>query len=148
MISLSIRQGLHQRHIQMIALAGAIGSELTRSVFFYFSSSSPYRSNIATNTSSSSGSIPRLWKSHRSSRAPRSFYGIYVSASFFNFRFNLEKKTPVLISFFLPVVRFVGMLACGPVLSIAEMSALIPLSGGIVRHAELLVDPALAFANG
>lgn len=40
------------------------------------------------------------------------------------------------------------MLACGPVLSIAEMSALIPLSGGIVRHAELLVDPALAFANG
>lgn len=36
MISLSIRQGLHQRHIQMIALAGAIGSELTRSVFFYF----------------------------------------------------------------------------------------------------------------
>lgn len=43
---------------------------------------------------------------------------------------------------------FVGMLVCGPVLSIAEMSALIPLSGGIVRHAELLVDPALAFANG
>lgn len=37
MISLSIRQGLHQRHIQMIALAGAIGSELTRSVFFSFS---------------------------------------------------------------------------------------------------------------
>lgn len=35
MISLSIRQGLHQRHIQMIALAGAIGSELTRSVFFF-----------------------------------------------------------------------------------------------------------------
>lgn len=34
MIPLSIRQGLHQRHIQMIALAGAIGSELTRSVFF------------------------------------------------------------------------------------------------------------------
>lgn len=36
MISLSIRQGLHQRHIQMIALAGAIGSELTRSVFLFF----------------------------------------------------------------------------------------------------------------
>lgn len=52
MISLSIRQGLHQRHIQMIALAGAIGSELTRSVFFYFSSSSPYRSNIDTNDTS------------------------------------------------------------------------------------------------
>lgn len=36
MISLSVRQGLHQRHIQMIALAGAIGSELTRSVFFFY----------------------------------------------------------------------------------------------------------------
>lgn len=63
------------------------------------------------------------------------------------FRFNLGKKnrTDLFLSL---VVRFVGMLACGPVLSIAEMSALIPLSGGIVRHAELLVDPALAFANG
>lgn len=62
------------------------------------------------------------------------------------FASTLEKKTVLIV---LPlVVRFVGMLACGPVLSIAEMSALIPLSGGIVRHAELLVDPALAFANG
>lgn len=35
----------------MIALAGAIGSELTRSVFFFFfffSFSPPYRSNILT----------------------------------------------------------------------------------------------------
>lgn len=43
----------------MIALAGAIGSELTRSVFFSsFStsaSSSPYRSNIGTNTSLPAG---------------------------------------------------------------------------------------------
>lgn len=46
----------------MIALAGAIGSELTRSVFFfllfsffYFSSSSPYRSNMGTNTSLPAG---------------------------------------------------------------------------------------------
>lgn len=51
MISLSIRQGLHQRHIQMIALAGAIGSELTRSVFFYFSSS-PYLQIKYTNDTS------------------------------------------------------------------------------------------------
>lgn len=40
----------------MIALAGAIGSELTRSVFFSsFSSSSPYRSNMGTNTSLPAG---------------------------------------------------------------------------------------------
>lgn len=27
-------------------------------------------------------------------------------------------------------------------------SALVPLSGGIIRHAEYFVDPALSFANG
>jgi amino acid transporter len=34
------------------------------------------------------------------------------------------------------------------VLSVAEMSALVPLSGGIIRHAEWFVDPALSFAQG
>lgn len=43
---------------------------------------------------------------------------------------------------------FVGILVTGPVLSIAEMSALVPLSGGIIRHAEYFFDPAMAFANG
>nr|OQO23832.1 hypothetical protein B0A51_09776 [Rachicladosporium sp. CCFEE 5018] len=43
---------------------------------------------------------------------------------------------------------FVGFLVTAPVLSIAEMSALVPLSGGIIRHAEYFFDPALAFANG
>lgn len=43
---------------------------------------------------------------------------------------------------------FVGMLVTGPVFSIAEMSALVPLSGGIIRHAEYFVDPALSFADG
>lgn len=63
MISLAIRQGLHQRHIQMIALAGAIGSKLTRSAFLFFffffffssASSSPHRSNIGPNTSLPAG---------------------------------------------------------------------------------------------
>lgn len=35
-----------------------------------------------------------------------------------------------------------------PVFSIAELSALVPLSGGVIRHAEYFVDPALSFANG
>lgn len=43
---------------------------------------------------------------------------------------------------------FVGVLVSGVVLSIAEMSALVPLSGGVIRHAEYFVDPALSFANG
>jgi yeast amino acid transporter len=41
-----------------------------------------------------------------------------------------------------------GVLVVGPVFSIAELSALVPLSGGIIRHAEYFVDPALSFANG
>jgi len=43
---------------------------------------------------------------------------------------------------------FVGLLCAGVVLAIAELSALVPLSGGIIRHAEYFVDPALSFAIG
>jgi len=43
---------------------------------------------------------------------------------------------------------FVGLLCTGVVLAIAELSALVPLSGGIIRHAEYFVDPALSFAIG
>lgn len=43
---------------------------------------------------------------------------------------------------------FVGILVVAPVFSIAEMSALVPLSGGIIRHAEYFFDPAMSFANG
>ncbi|KAI5236630.1 amino acid permease-like protein [Aureobasidium subglaciale] len=42
----------------------------------------------------------------------------------------------------------VGFLCSGVVMSIAELSTLVPLSGGITRHAEYFVDPALSFANG
>jgi amino acid permease len=43
---------------------------------------------------------------------------------------------------------FVGAMAACVVLVVAEMGALVPLSGGIVRYAEIFVDPALSFANG
>ncbi|KAF5003711.1 hypothetical protein FDECE_9761 [Fusarium decemcellulare] len=42
----------------------------------------------------------------------------------------------------------IGMSAAGVVLAVAEMGALVPLSGGIVRYSEIFVDPALSFANG
>ncbi|EGX88743.1 amino acid/polyamine transporter I [Cordyceps militaris CM01] len=42
----------------------------------------------------------------------------------------------------------IGTLVCAVVFSVAEMSALVPLSGGVVRHAALFADPALAFAQG
>ncbi|KAF4625282.1 hypothetical protein G7Y89_g12884 [Cudoniella acicularis] len=41
-----------------------------------------------------------------------------------------------------------GVLVTGVVISIAELSALVPLSGAIIRHAEYFVDPALSFAQG
>ncbi|KIK64294.1 hypothetical protein GYMLUDRAFT_56839 [Collybiopsis luxurians FD-317 M1] len=42
----------------------------------------------------------------------------------------------------------IGIFVLGPVNSAAELAALVPLSGGIVRQAEYFFDPALAFAKG
>ncbi|CAG8234040.1 unnamed protein product [Penicillium nalgiovense] len=86
------RQGLKQRHIQMIALAGTIGTGLF----------------LATGKS-------------------------------------LARSGPLIM---LLAYCIVDMLICCVVLSVAELSALAPLSGGIIRHAEWFVDPALAFAQG
>ncbi|KAK2589742.1 hypothetical protein QQS21_012581 [Conoideocrella luteorostrata] len=86
------KRGLNQRHIQMIALAGTIGTGLF----------------LATGKALANGGPLGMLLG----------YGI------------------------------VGMLICAVVLSIAELSALVPLSGGIIRHAEWFVDPALSFAQG
>lgn len=42
----------------------------------------------------------------------------------------------------------VGVTVCSVVLAVAEMGALVPLSGSIVRFSEFFVDPALSFAVG
>lgn len=86
------RRGLKQRHIQMIGLAGTIGTGLF----------------LATGQALARGGPLGL-----------------------------------LIAYCI-----IGFLICCVVLSVAEMSALVPLSGGIIRHAEWFVDPALAFAQG
>lgn len=86
------KRGLKQRHIQMIALAGTIGTGLF----------------LATGKALANGGPLGLLIG----------YGI------------------------------VGMLICAVVFSVAELSALVPLSGGIIRHAEWFVDPALSFAQG
>lgn len=86
------RRGLKQRHIQMIALAGTIGTGLF----------------LATGKA-------------------------------------LARGGPLGI---LLAYCIVGMLICCVVYSVAELSALAPLSGGIIRHAEWFVDPALSFAQG
>ncbi|TQV92729.1 proline-specific permease [Cordyceps javanica] len=86
------KRGLRQRHIQMIALAGTIGTGLF----------------LATGRALASGG-----------------------------------PLGVLLGY-----AVVGALVCAVVFSVAEMSALVPLSGGVVRHAEHFLDPALAFAQG
>ncbi|KAH9908949.1 amino acid permease/ SLC12A domain-containing protein [Xylariomycetidae sp. FL2044] len=87
-----LKQGLKQRHIQMIALAGTIGTGL-------FLSSGKAIGNAG----------------------PLGAFLGYL---------------------------FTGLLCCGVVMSASEMSAFVPLSGGVIRHAEYFVDPALSFATG
>lgn len=87
-----LRQGLHQRHVQMIALAGTIGTGL----FF-----------------SSGQAIARAGP-----------LGALLGYS------------------------IIGSTALSVVFAVAEMGALVPLNGGIIRYAEHFVDPALSFANG
>jgi amino acid transporter len=87
-----LRQGLYQRHIQMIALAGTIGTGLFLSSGRAISQSGPLGA----------------------------FIGYLV----------------------------MGLTSYSVVLAVAEMGALVPLNGGIVRYAEYFVDPALSFANG
>lgn len=86
------KRGLKQRHIQMIALAGTIGTGLF----------------LATGQALARGG-----------------------------------PLGILIAYLI-----MGMLICFVVMSIAELSALVPLSGGIIRHAEYFADPALSFAQG
>ncbi|KAM0420555.1 hypothetical protein ACHAPT_011724 [Fusarium lateritium] len=87
-----MNKGLHSRHLQMMALAGAIGT------------------------------------------------GLFLGSGR-----AVAQAGPV--GAFLGYT-LIGFSAAGVVLAVAEMAALVPLSGGIVRYAEVFVDPALSFANG
>lgn len=42
----------------------------------------------------------------------------------------------------------IGLVVCAVQFALGEVSALFPVTGSFVRHAELLVDPALGFAIG
>ncbi|KIK53973.1 hypothetical protein GYMLUDRAFT_1024449 [Collybiopsis luxurians FD-317 M1] len=87
-----LKRGLQQRHIQMIALAGTIGTGLFLG----------------------------------SGRA--------IAAA---------GPAGALLGYLLT-----GIMISGVVLSIAELAALVPLTGSYVRHAEYFFDPALSFAIG
>ncbi|KAJ5908091.1 hypothetical protein N7495_000773 [Penicillium taxi] len=85
-------RGLSQRHVQMIAIAGAIGTGLFLGL----------GSSIATG-----GPLGAL------------------------------------LGFL-----FVGLIVCAIQFALGEVSALLPVTGSFVRHAEVLVDPAMSFAVG
>ncbi len=87
-----VKQGLHQRHIQMIALAGTIGTGLFLGSGRAIANAGPL--------------------------------GAFLGYT------------------------LVGFAAAAVVLAVGEMGTLVPLSGGIVRYAEIFVDPALSFADG
>ncbi|EED14350.1 amino acid permease, putative [Talaromyces stipitatus ATCC 10500] len=87
-----LKKGLHQRHIQMIALAGTIGTGL-------FLGSGRALANAGP-------------------------AGIFMGYA------------------------LMGLLISGVTLSIGELSALVPLSGGVIRPAAYFVDPAFSFAQG
>ncbi|KAE9401153.1 hypothetical protein BT96DRAFT_992357 [Gymnopus androsaceus JB14] len=87
-----LRRGLKQRHIQMIAFAGTIGT------------------------------------------------GLFLGS-------GRALATGGPVGAFLGYL-FTGFLVSGVVISIAEMTALVPLTGSAIRQAEYFVDPALSFAQG
>ncbi|CDM33085.1 hypothetical protein CBS147339_5167 [Penicillium roqueforti] len=88
----SLIRGLGQRHIQMIAIAGAIGTGL--------------------------------------------FLGLGGSIA-------TGGPLGALLGY-----MFIGLIVCCIQFALGEVSALLPVTGSFVRHAEILVDPALAFAIG
>ncbi|KAJ3727569.1 amino acid permease/ SLC12A domain-containing protein [Lentinula raphanica] len=95
-----LKRGLEQRHIQMIALAGTIG---TVSILV---------------------PGPGLFLGSGRALATGGPAGVFLG------------------------YLLTGLLVSGVVISIAEMSALVPLSGSIIRQAEYFFDPALSFAQG
>ncbi|KAJ5125474.1 hypothetical protein N7448_004794 [Penicillium atrosanguineum] len=89
---LGLVRGLSQRHVQMIAIAGAIGTGL--------------------------------------------FLGLGGSIA-------TGGPLGALLGY-----AFVGAVVCAIQFALGEVAALMPVTGSFVRHAELLVDPALSFAIG
>lgn len=87
-----LSRGLHQRHISLIAIAGAIGTGL--------------------------------------------FLGLGSS---------IQTGGPLgaLLGYLT-----VGLIVCAVQFALGEVTALLPVTGSFVRHAEFLVDPAMGFAIG
>ncbi|OMP83881.1 Dicarboxylic amino acid permease [Diplodia seriata] len=87
-----LQRGLHQRHVSLIALAGAIGTGLFLGLGGSIQTGGPLGALLGYAT--------------------------------------------------------VGLIVCAVQFALGEVTALLPVTGSFVRHAEFLVDPALGFAIG
>lgn len=87
-----LSRGLHQRHISLIAIAGAIGTGLFLGLGSSIQTAGPLGALLGYAT--------------------------------------------------------VGLIVCAVQFALGEVTALLPVTGSFVRHAEFLVDPALGFAIG
>ncbi|KAJ5806818.1 hypothetical protein N7474_010410 [Penicillium riverlandense] len=87
-----LRRGLHQRHIGLIAIAGAIGTGLFLGLGGSIQTAGPLGALLGYAT--------------------------------------------------------IGIIVCAVQFALGEVTALLPVTGSFVRHAEVLVDPALGFAIG
>ena len=87
-----LRRGLHQRHISLIAIAGAIGTGLFLGLGGAIQNAGPAGALLAYAT--------------------------------------------------------IGGIVCAVQFALGEVTALLPVTGSFVRHAEFFVDPAMGFAIG
>lgn len=87
-----LSRGLHQRHVSLIAIAGAIGTGL--------------------------------------------FLGLGSSI-------QTAGPAGALMGY-----ATIGLIVCAVQFALGEVTALLPVTGSFVRHAEFLVDPAMGFAVG
>ncbi|UZJ56069.1 hypothetical protein CBS101457_005389 [Exobasidium rhododendri] len=87
-----LKRGLEQRHISMVALAGALGTGLFLGLGSSIQTGGPLGALLGYAT--------------------------------------------------------VGLIVCAVQFALGEVAALLPVTGGFVRHADFLVDPALGFASG
>jgi amino acid transporter len=106
-----LARGLHQRHIGLIALAGAI-------VCFHSQSRNPEYG------------MGWLWKG---------------TGLFLGLGGSIQTGGPLgaLLGY-----ATIGLIVCAVQFALGEVTALLPVTGSFVRHAEFLVDPALGFAIG
>ena len=104
-----LRRGLHQRHLSLIAIAGAIVS-LAALYLLY----------------------ERLIR-------------LKGTGLFLGLGGSIQTAGPLgaLLAY-----ATIGLVVCAVQFALGEVTALLPVTGSFVRHAELLVDPAFGFAIG